>query len=91
MMVVREPAEQSEQSEQLYTVADLEALYALPENQDKRFELITGEVIETLKGTFLHGYIIGEVSARFWLIARQHQLGYVFTDTVTYVLSLKDE
>ena len=40
------------------TVADFDAFLAQPENQDRRFELINGEIVEKLP-TEQHGYIAG--------------------------------
>ncbi len=43
------------------TVADLAALNDLPENRDKRFELIGGIVFEVPTGTLKRAYITGQV------------------------------
>lgn len=77
--------------EKIYTVTDLAELAALPENRDKKFELIEGVIFEVTTGTPAHGYVILRAARRLLDFAETHQLGEVFTDTVTYELSPEDE
>lgn len=74
-----------------FTVADLDALQDLPENRDKRFELIGGIIFEMPTGTLKHAYIIGQIFGYLWQFVNQRRLGMVFPDGATYVLSDEDE
>lgn len=56
------------------TSAAFEAFIAQPENLDRRFELIFGEIIEKMP-TVLHGYIIHMLSGFFFVFLRQHPIG----------------
>lgn len=56
---------------QLYAVDDFEAFIVLPENEDRQFELIDGEMIEVsprlrhgLAGSNLHGELYAFITAR---------------------------
>ncbi|GIK67547.1 MAG: hypothetical protein BroJett018_53410 [Chloroflexota bacterium] len=75
----------------LYTSADLRALEALPENADKKFELIAGEIFEVTTGTPEHAFIILLLASKLLQFVLNHDLGFVFTDTVTYQLSEEHE
>jgi Uma2 family endonuclease len=44
--------------EKLYTTAEFEQFINLPENQDRRFELIDGEIVEKPMPTEEHGVIV---------------------------------
>jgi Uma2 family endonuclease len=73
------------------TVADLARLEALPENADKRFELIDGEVKEMATGSGKHGWIANLLAYYLTLFVLPRRLGYVFSDMATYVLSESDK
>ncbi len=80
MMVVYE-------GQKLVTAADLRALEALPENADKKFELIAGEIFDVTTGTLEHAYIILLLASKLLQLVLERNLGHVFTDTVIYQLS----
>lgn len=75
----------------LYTSADLRALEALPENADKKFELIAGEIFEVPTGTPTHAHIIAEILMFLKVFVNRHALGYAFADSVTYFLDELNE
>jgi Uma2 family endonuclease len=56
------------------TVADFERFADAPENTDRRFELIHGEIIEKVP-TEEHAVIAGNIHAYLWNFNKQHQLG----------------
>jgi Uma2 family endonuclease len=72
--------------ERLYTVADLEALYELPENADKKFELYKGVIYEVPTGTPLHAWIIATLVRILSNFAVEHDSGFVFSDSIDYYL-----
>ena len=59
-----------------YTVDEFEAFAALPENAERRFELVNGEIIETMP-TEEHGVIAANILAFIWNFLRTHALGRV--------------
>lgn len=61
----------------LYTIADLEALAARPENSDRQFELVHGEIVEKPMPTELHGIIVANLIALLWLYVKEYQRGRV--------------
>jgi Uma2 family endonuclease len=58
----------------LYTVAELERFLALPENGDRYFELIQGEIVEKVP-TEEHGLIAGNIYGFLWNYTRQSGVG----------------
>lgn len=60
----------------LYTVDEFEAFTALPENRDRRFELINGEIVEKVP-TQEHGLLALRFGSRILLHVEQNQLGRV--------------
>ncbi|MCQ3933255.1 MAG: hypothetical protein DPW16_22645 [Chloroflexi bacterium] len=80
-----------QEGHRLYTSADLRALEALPENADKKFELIAGEIFDVTTGTPEHAFIILLLASRLLQFVLNRDLGFVFTDTVTYQLSEEHE
>jgi len=60
----------------LYTVDEFEAFIGLPENADRLFELINGEIVEKVP-TQLHGVIAARTTIRVGGFVEQHGLGYV--------------
>ncbi|MBI5667178.1 MAG: Uma2 family endonuclease [Chloroflexi bacterium] len=60
----------------LHTVEDLEAFAALPENRDRRFELINGEMVEKVP-TQEHGLLALKFGSRLLLFVEQNKLGRV--------------
>lgn len=62
--------------EQLYTVADFESFISLPQNTDRHFELINGEIVEKMP-TEEHSLIIGDIYFPLRTFVDQHNLGRV--------------
>jgi Uma2 family endonuclease len=60
----------------LYTIEAFEQFIALPENSDRRFELIDGEIVEKMP-TEEHGFIIANLLAILVTFVKKHQLGRV--------------
>jgi Uma2 family endonuclease len=77
--------------ERISTIADLRALEALPENQEKRFELIKGVIYEVPYPSPTHNLIVGNIYSPLRTFVKTHKLGFVFTDTVSYSLPNGDE
>lgn len=77
--------------ERVYTVADLRDIELLPENADKRFELINGEIYEVNAPSPLHAYTSDEMYSAIRSHARQYDLGYAFSDSVSYTLPNEDK
>ncbi|MDX2161724.1 MAG: Uma2 family endonuclease [bacterium] len=63
-------------SDALYTVAQFMHIIALPENQDRRLELIAGEIVETMP-TEEHSEIQGLIYTLLRAFALKHKLGRV--------------
>lgn len=77
--------------ERISTVADLRALEDLPENQEKRFELLKGIIYEAPYPSPTHNLIVGNIYSPLRTFVKTHKLGFVFTDTVSYSLPNGDE
>ncbi len=54
---------------------------------DKRFELIDGVIVEMPAPSPLHAYISDEIFVAVRAFVRLHNLGHVFSDSVSYTLS----
>ncbi len=72
--------------ERVYTVADLRAIEALPENKDRRFELINGAIYEVPYPSPTHNLLVGNIYSSLREFVKARKLGYVFTDSVSYSL-----
>lgn len=59
------------------TVEAFEAFIALPENADRHFELIDGEIVEKPMPTQEHGRIVMRFGSRLHVFVEDHNLGYV--------------
>jgi len=59
--------------------AHYEAFLARPENSDRRFELIDGEIVEKMP-TQLHAYIIQMLSGFLFVYLRQNPIGYALIE-----------
>lgn len=57
-----------------YTIEEFEEFIALPENADRRFELIYGEIIDKML-TEEHGVIVSTLSGEIYLLLQQNPLG----------------
>ncbi|PJF38861.1 MAG: hypothetical protein CUN54_09935, partial [Phototrophicales bacterium] len=62
--------------ERLSTIDEYERLIALPENRERRFELINGVMVE-MSPSELHGLIAVVLSSPLHHFVRQHNLGRV--------------
>jgi len=60
--------------------------WELPEKPDMRFELVDGEVVEVPGSTWLHAALVAQIFTLIHAYARQHDLGRVFPDGLTYLL-----
>lgn len=69
-----------------FTVADLQAIASLPENSEKRFELLDGELISVNPPRPLHAFVGGLFYVAMHNFSRDHDLGYAFPDAVGYIL-----
>ncbi|MEO8606376.1 MAG: Uma2 family endonuclease [Chloroflexota bacterium] len=79
------------QHKQAYTLEDLRAIEALPENADKYFELINGEIHEVATPSPLHNFIVAQIVFFLLTFVRTHNLGFVFGDATSYTLANGDE
>lgn len=59
----------------LFTIKEFEVFGALPENQERRFELIHGEIIEKAMPTELHGLIVARIMGEIYIYLKQHPAG----------------
>lgn len=76
---------------QAYSLDDLRAIEALPENANKYFELINGEIYELPTPSPLHNFIVTSIVAFLFNFVRLHNLGFVFGDATSYSLPNGDE
>jgi Uma2 family endonuclease len=69
-----------------YTRDDLRALYALPENKDKLFELVNGVLIEVPPPKHIHQRIVALLNRALTAYLLQHDLGLLYPDNTGYDL-----
>ncbi len=62
--------------QKLCTTDEFEEFLALPENRDRRFELIYGEIVEKMP-TEEHGLVAGNIYAPLWNFVKPRKLGRV--------------
>lgn len=62
-----------------YTMEDLEAFSALPENRDRIFELINGEIVE-LSPTQRHGFVTGILMGLLYIYLTENPIGWGFVE-----------
>jgi Uma2 family endonuclease len=72
--------------EQRFTREDLDALYDQPENAEKRFELLDGEIIEVPPASPLHNWVVTRLVLFLMNFVEPRQMGFVFSDGVSYTL-----
>src|SRR5438105_5002987 len=72
--------------ERLYTADDLWQLSNLPENEDKRLELIEGVLYEMPPTGWLHGDVAGEFGAYIRNFVKRHKLGRVTAAETGFIL-----
>jgi Uma2 family endonuclease len=77
--------------ERRYTLADLREIELRPENKDKVFELINGEVREVTAPEVIHNYIISMLVRKVGRYLDDHDIGLIFGDNISYTLSNGDE
>ncbi len=58
----------------LYTIAEFEAFIARPENLDRHFELIHGEIVEKAMPTEEHGIIIHTLSGEIYIFLKANPI-----------------
>jgi len=73
-----------------YTAKEFEEFINLPENANKLFEFIGGEVIEMPAPSPRHAYIADEIYSAIRKHVKKHDLGFAFSDSVSYTLSGED-
>lgn len=61
------------------TVDEFEAFITRPENRDRLFELIEGEIVEKMP-TQLHGYVALQFGIEVGLYLREHPIGNAFVE-----------
>lgn len=76
---------------QAYTLDDLRVIEALPENANKSFELINGEIYELPSPSPLHNFIVAQIVFFLVSFVRANNLGFVFGDATSYSLPNGDE
>lgn len=65
--------------EKLYTVDEFERFIVLPENRDRYFELINGEIVEKVP-TQKHGKLAGVVYGEVYIFLKQNPLGHILIE-----------
>ena len=63
----------------LYTVDEFEEFIARPENSDRLFELIEGEIVEKVPA-LEHGVVLGNIFGPVWNFTRERGIGRVAQD-----------
>lgn len=77
--------------ERRYTLADLREIEQLPENIDKRFELINGEIVEVATPEPIHNYIVSMTVRKVGRYLDDNNIGMIFGDNVGYALPNGDD
>jgi len=57
-----------------------------PENRDRRFELVAGEIFEMSRPGERHGVVCGNVTGILWTYTRQRKQGYVCPNDTGLIL-----
>ena len=70
------------------TASQYEVFLALPENANRRFELIDGEIVEKMR-TQLHAYIIQMLSGFLFLYLRDNPIGFALIEARYRLPNLK--
>lgn len=66
--------------QKLYTVEEFHRFLEQPQNANRRFELIHGEIVE-MSPTQQHGKIAGILHGELYIFLKQHALGHLMTET----------
>lgn len=77
--------------EKRYTLDDLREIESRPENAEKTFELVNGEIYEMGTPNPTHNFIVAQIVFFLLSFVRPKQLGYVFGDMTSYTLPNGDE
>ncbi|MBZ0278733.1 MAG: Uma2 family endonuclease [Anaerolineae bacterium] len=77
--------------EKRYTLDDLRAVEDRPENADKSFELLNGEIYEMPGASPLHNFIVAQIVYFLMGFVRPQNIGFVFGDATSYTLPNGDE
>lgn len=73
-------------AKKLMTIEEYLDFCTLPENHDRSFELIRGEVIELPPPTIVHGTLCANIATELMLYARKQRKGFVVTNDSGVVL-----
>lgn len=73
------------------TLDDLRAIENLPENSNKYFELLNGEIYEVATPKPLHNAIVAAIVGFIFMYLRTHPIGRIFGDATSYTLPNGDE
>lgn len=76
--------------EQHYTAQELWDIAMLPENVDKRLELIEGEIKEKMAASFIPSVIAGVILGEIYAYLKSNPIGHVTTSDGSYELSETD-
>jgi Uma2 family endonuclease len=77
--------------ERRYTLDDLRALEQLPENANKTFELLNGELYEMPTPENVHNFVVAVLLAHLFMFGKANNLGMAFGDNTSYTLPNGDE
>jgi len=72
-------------AERLYTVEEFWDFLELPENQDRKFELINGVIVEDMSPGFEHGKCSLRIGSPMMIFADEHDLGEVAVEVDHYL------
>jgi len=72
-------------AERLYTVEEFWDFLELPENQDRKFELINGVIVEAMSPGFQHGVVVLDIGSFMRVFVRQNDLGEVAVEVDHYL------
>jgi Uma2 family endonuclease len=70
--------------EQLYTVDEFWDFLALPENANRKFELIYGVIVEEMSPSFEHGEMVLDIGSFVRAFVKEHDLGRVAVEVDHY-------
>lgn len=68
-------------AKKLYTFEEFEAFISQPQNSDRLFELINGEIVEKVP-TQEHGVIAANITTDFKIYSRQNKFGRVAVEVL---------
>jgi Uma2 family endonuclease len=73
-------------STKLMTVEQFWVFVHRPENRDRSFDLVRGEVVEMSKPGRFHGFVCGNIAAILFLFARKRKKGYVCSNDTGVII-----